>query len=156
MSLRSPLHQLRLSKEILFFVFPGPSESLALHSAATRLHTAMWRQDLTSRLRDVDGCDGFKYLPATAVSDLGLQELGYGPFFMLVREEYRFIFDNLEGRQDNSGGIVVTGHPGIGTDSLQKDNFAHVLVTSRQIGVFILPTSPPPKQRADRCATTRK
>ena len=147
---------------VMFLPCSDPSRSLALHSAATklhnattRLHTAMWRQYLTSRLRDDDECDGFKYLPTTAVRDLELRELGSGPSLMLVREEYRFAFDNLEGRQDNSGGIVVTGHPGIGTNSLQKDNFAHVLITSRQIGVFILHTSPPPRQRADRCATTQ-
>ena len=97
---------------VMFLPCSDPSYRLALHGAATKLHTAMWRQDLTSRLRDVDECDGFKYLPTTAVRDLGLRELGYGPSFMLVREEYRFAFDNLEGRQDNSGGIVVTGRPG--------------------------------------------
>ncbi len=116
---------------VMFPLCSVSSDSSKLYDAANKLYTAMWRQDLTNRLRDVDKCEGFKYLPATVVSDLGLRELRFNATVMLVREEYRSTFDILEGRQNNSGGMVVTSHPGTGTNLLQKDNFAHVLITSR-------------------------
>lgn len=70
-------------------------------------------------------------MSATVVDDLGLRELRCDAMAIPVREEYRFTLDTLEGCQNDSGGIVVTGHPRIGTNLLQKDNFAHVLITSR-------------------------
>jgi hypothetical protein len=72
----------------------------------------MWRQDLGSRLQDVDRCEGLKYLPATVVDNLGLRELRCNAKAILVRE-YRFTLDTLEGRQNDFGGMVVTGYPGI-------------------------------------------
>ena len=90
--------------------------------AADELHEAMWRQDLESKLQDVEGCNGLKYLPAAAINDLRLQELGCVAKAILVREEYRSSFSILEERQDRFGGIVVTGHPGIGANVLLKDN----------------------------------
>jgi hypothetical protein len=75
----------------------------------------MWQQDLESRLQDVGQCEGLKYLPPTAVHDLRLRRLGCTAEAILVREEYYFTLKALEGRQNNSGGIIVTGHPGIGT-----------------------------------------
>ena len=62
----------------------------------------------------------FKYLPATVVDELGLRELGFNASVLLVREEYHYTLDTLEGRQKNSGGIVITGHPGIGTICCRK------------------------------------
>jgi hypothetical protein len=113
------------------FLCSVPSGTLRLYDAAQKLHKAMWRQDLGRRLQDVDQCEGLKYLPATAVDDLQLRELGCKAKVILVREEYTFTLNALEGRQEHSGGIVVTGHPGIGTNLLQKDIYAHVLITSR-------------------------
>ena len=90
---------------------------------ADGLYKAMWRQDLESKLQDVEGCNGLKYLPAAAVNDLRLGELGCFAQAILVREEYLSTFSVLEERQDRcSGGIVVTGHPGIGANVLLKDN----------------------------------
>jgi hypothetical protein len=67
----------------------------------------------------VNGCEGFKYLPATEVNSLRLRKLGLNTKVMLVRGEYSVAFDAMEARQVNGGGIVVTGHPGIGTNLLQ-------------------------------------
>ena len=97
-----------------------------LYDAAVKLHKAMWRQDLGSRLQDVEQCEGLKYLPATEVNNLQLRHLGCTARAILIREEYSFTLEALEGRQDNSGGMIVTGHSGIGTHLLQNDNFAHV------------------------------
>jgi hypothetical protein len=113
---------------VMFLLCSVLSNASILYDAANKLYKAMWRQDLGSRLQDVDQCEGLKYLPATVVDDLQLRQLGCNAKAILVREEYRFTLDALEGRQkaqNNSGGIVVMGHPGIGTNLLQKDNFAH-------------------------------
>ena len=107
----------------MFFLCPVSSGSSTLYDAANRLYTAMWQQDLGSKLQDVDQCEGFKYLPATVVNELRLRELKCNAMAILVREEYRSTLDTLEARQ-NIGGMVVMGHPGIGTNLLQKDNLA--------------------------------
>ena len=93
--------------------------------------TAMWQQDLESRLQDVDQCEGFKYLPATVVKDLRLWELQCDAEIILICNKYRLTLNTLVRHQNTSGGIVVTGYPGIGTNLLQKDNLAHILITSR-------------------------
>jgi hypothetical protein len=115
---------------VMFLLCSVLSNASILYDAANKLYKAMWRQDLGSRLQDVDQCEGLKYLPATVVQvdDLQLRQLGCNAKAILVSEEYRFTSDALEGRQkaqNNSGGIVVMRHPGIGTNLLQKDNFAH-------------------------------
>ena len=47
-------------------------------------------------LQDVNQCDGFKYLPATVINDIGLRELVLcNAEAILVRDEYRFTFDAL-------------------------------------------------------------
>jgi len=97
------------------FLCSVSSDELKLYHAAQKLHKAMWGQDLGKRLRDVDQCKGFKYLPADVVDDLQLGRLGCDANIILVRKEYMSTMIALEGRRNNSGGIVVTGHPGIGT-----------------------------------------
>ena len=94
---------------------------------------AMWQQDLESSLQDVDQCKGFKYLPVDMIKNLRLQHLRCYTKSILVRNEYHFTLETLMRYQNsgNSGGMVVTGHPGIGTNLLQKDNLAHILVTFR-------------------------
>jgi hypothetical protein len=140
---------------VMFLPFSDPSYTMILYNAAVKLHKAMWEQDLESRLQEVSQCGGLKYLPATAIEELQLRRLGCTAEAILVREEYPFTLKALEARQNNSGGIIVTGHPGIGMNSLQNDNFAHVLLTSRQVGIYLLRPSPPPKQRADGCSGTQ-
>jgi len=95
----------------MFLLCSDPSDALRLHEAAKKLHKAMWQQDLGSRLQDVDN---LKYLPATEVEGLRLQELGCDAKVILVRREYLITMNTFEGRQNNSGGMVITGHPGIG------------------------------------------
>jgi len=97
---------------------------LKLLEAAKKLHKDMWQQDLGSRLRDV-GVDDLKYLPATEVEGLQLRRLGCKAEIILIRNEYLFTMDTLEGRQNNSGGMVITGHPGIGTDLLLNILFVY-------------------------------
>ena len=75
----------------------------------------MWQQDLGSKLQDVDQCEGLKYLPDTMVNQLQLRRLGCHAEAILVRKEYIFALNVLEDRQNNTGGIIITGHPGIGT-----------------------------------------
>jgi hypothetical protein len=99
----------------MFLLGSVPSDTLRMYSSAKKLHKAMWNKDLNGRLEDVDD---LKYLPATQVEILELRQLGCSAKAILVRKEYRFTMNTLEERQkaqSESGGIVVTGHPGIGT-----------------------------------------
>jgi hypothetical protein len=83
----------------------------------------MWGKELESRLQRVQDVEvvegqGLQYLPTTEVESLCLRQLGCMANAILVREEYDFALNALEERQkaqNNSGGTVVTGHPGIGT-----------------------------------------
>jgi hypothetical protein len=113
---------LLLLGDLVILLCSDPSDALVLYDAAVKLHKAMWRQDLGGILQDVDQCEGLKFLPAAVVNELQLRELGCNAKAILVREEYTFALKAMEGRQMDSGGIIVTGHPGIGTNLLQKDN----------------------------------
>ena len=92
-----------------------PSDVMRLLGVAEKLQKAMWGQDLNNILRDVDQCKGFKYVPADVVDSFQLVELGCCAKVILVREEYLSTMIALERLHNNPGGIVVTGHPGIGT-----------------------------------------
>ena len=102
-----------LADLVMFHLCSDPSDALLLHHAAEKLHKSMWQQDLESRLQDVGQCEGLKYLPSAVVDDLQLRQLGCTAKAILVRDEYYFTLKALEGCQNDSGGIIVTGHPGI-------------------------------------------
>ena len=100
---------------IMFLLGSVPSDALRMYNSAKKLYEAMWNKDLNGRLADVDD---LKYLPTTQVEILELRQLGCSAKAILVRKEYSFTMNALEERQKaqgDSGGIVVTGHPGIGT-----------------------------------------
>jgi hypothetical protein len=88
------------------------------YKAATNLHRAIWQNDLEKKLPNVAGCKGLKYLPPIEVKDLQLGELGCDVDAILFREEYSLALKKLEVCQPDLGGMVVLGHPGIGTGSL--------------------------------------
>jgi hypothetical protein len=98
----------------ILLVCSDPSDALIAYDVAQKLHKAMWRQDIESRLQYDNG---FKYLPAKEVGHLQLRKLGCKTTAILIREEYTFTLNTLEERQKrgHTGGVVVTGHPGIGT-----------------------------------------
>jgi hypothetical protein len=99
----------------MFLLGSVPSDALAVYDAAQKLHKIMWGNDLRSKLQDVEGIEGIKYLPPHEVDNLQLRKLGCNAEAILIRKEYYFTLNALNGRQNNSGGIVITGHPGIGT-----------------------------------------
>ncbi len=115
----------------------------------------MWGKNLDSRLEDVPNGQGLKFLPATEVNNLQLGRLGCTANAILFREEYSLTFDTLGQYTAKSGGMVVTGGSGIGTNLLQKDMspFANALTICREISFYILCTSPTPKHHAARCST---
>ncbi len=134
--------------------------SATFYEASKKLYHAMWRKDLQSRLRDVQVSNGkaLKFLPATEVDNLQLQQLGCPAKAILFREEYSSTFDILSKHpaETGSGGMVVTGGSGIGTNPSPKDIslFANALTICREIGLSILYASSTPKHRAARCSTT--
>jgi len=54
------------------------------------------------------------------VNELGLKDLGYNEKILLVRHEDISAFNYLTSMSlnDGSGGVIVTGQPGIGANSL--------------------------------------
>ncbi len=129
--------------------------SATFYKASKMLYDAMWGKPLESRLLDVGNGEGLKFLPATEVDNLQLRKLGCPASSILFREEYGLTFDILSKHPAKSGGMVVTGTSGIGTNLLQKDMspFANALTTCREIGLYILCASPTPKHQAAHCST---
>ena len=86
------------------------------HQVGERLHQMIWGRDLGEMLLDVPKCGDLRYMPETQVNELGLRHLGYNEKVLLVRHEYLSAFDNLTSisLNDGSGGVIVTGQPGIG------------------------------------------
>ena len=89
------------------------------NKAVKHLYGAMWENGLEEKLLYVDECKGLKYLPATEIKNLQLQELGCDEDTILFRKEYTFTSEKLEGLRPNIR-VVMTGQPGIGTSSLKK------------------------------------
>jgi len=89
----------------------------------------MWGRDLDGMLLDVPNGRGLRYIPETQVNEPGLPDLGYNEKVLLVRQEYISAFDQLTSMSlnDISGGVIVTGQPGIGANSLL---FTITLLTS--------------------------
>ena len=80
-------------------------------------------------LLDVPNGRGLKYIPEIQVNEPRLPDLGYNEKVLLVRQEYISAFDQLTSMSlnDISGGVIVTGQPGIGANSLL---FTITLLTS--------------------------
>jgi hypothetical protein len=76
-----------------------------------------WGEGLGKILQPVPGCD-LKYLPEEHISSLKLKRLSFDESVLLVREEYEVAFTYLQSQEEMearfSGGMVVTGQPGIG------------------------------------------
>ena len=105
---------------ILSFCLATPRQLAELFSqVGKRLHQVMWGRDLDGMLLDVPNGRGLRYIPETQVNELELQDLGYNEKALLVRQEYISAFDQLTSMSlnDTSGGVIVTGQPGIGANS---------------------------------------
>ena len=93
------------------------------HRVGEQLHRALWRtpSTLEAMLLDVPGCQGLQYMSETQLNELGLRNMGYNERCLLIRHEYLSAFNDLtsiSSNADGSGGVVVTGQPGIGATSL--------------------------------------
>jgi hypothetical protein len=101
-------------------LFPCSAQSDTCYNAANHLHRAMWLDSLEKRLRKVDGYEELSFLPLAEVENLQLKALGCDATPILVREEYLFTYEELKKHHPNPnvGGMVLTGHPGIGTSLL--------------------------------------
>ena len=86
------------------------------HQVGERFYQAIWGRQLQEMLLDVPDGGDLKYIPQTSVDELGLRDLGYNERCLLVRHEFISALDHLTSMSSNdrSGGVVVTGQPGIG------------------------------------------
>jgi hypothetical protein len=111
------------------------------YKAAENLHQALWQKDLEKRFLEVNECEGLKFLPSTEVRDLRLKDLGCDANIILIREDYCFTLRELEKyRQLNAGGVVVMGHPGIGTNLLRRTwvSRTHNMQENQIFGFYLL------------------
>lgn len=73
--------------------------------------------------------------PATAIEELQLRRLGCTAKAILVREEYPLTLKARKGRQNKSGGIIVTGHPGIGKSVFIFYALLHLLSKGKTVAL---------------------
>lgn len=116
--------------------------------AAYRVYYRFWGKEIDESLRLVPDSK-FKYLPKELIDSLLVKHLRYGEDVLLVREEYKVAYRELQllenpedALEPRSGGIIVTGQPGIGsylmpTNIISADN-SH---NSIQENHFSSPTS---------------
>ena len=83
------------------------------------LHQLTWGRNFEEMLLDLPDCGGLRYIPEIQVNKLGLRHLGYGEKVLLESHEYISAFDHLTSMSLNeaTGGVIVTGQPGIGANS---------------------------------------
>ncbi|KAI0297780.1 hypothetical protein B0F90DRAFT_868504 [Multifurca ochricompacta] len=90
--------------------------------AAQYLYKTIWKTPFDQIVEPFHAPElekSFNYLSTESLSNLGLSTLGYGERVLLIRKEYDIAFDmieeaSLKRREISSGGIIVSGHPGIG------------------------------------------
>jgi hypothetical protein len=80
--------------------------------AAQLVYNKFWGKNLNDILQPVPNYGDLKYFTEEQIVDLKLMRLLYGETVLLVREEYDVCYNAL--KDSNSGGVVVTGQPGIG------------------------------------------
>jgi hypothetical protein len=92
--------------------------------AAYLVYDQFWGKDFDQVLQPVPNCGNSKYLAKQQIDSLGVRRLRYPEDVLLVREEYTVAYSALQlyKKEDasqllhtkRSGGVVVTGQPGIG------------------------------------------
>jgi hypothetical protein len=83
--------------------------------AAHVVYHQFWGNDINELLQPVPGYPDVKYLPTKYTAPLR-SSLLYGPVILLVREEYKTLYNNIWSYKKfpERGGVVVSGQPGIG------------------------------------------
>jgi hypothetical protein len=88
--------------------------------AAHLVYYEFWGRNINEILQPVPGHGDLKYLTTQQIDFIGLREhLCFNEEVLLIREEYKLAYTELKSDEENhlkerSGGIVVTGQPGIG------------------------------------------
>jgi hypothetical protein len=127
--------------------------------AVQNLRGVSWGKDLNCELQDVCGDEGtvLKCLPKKYLDTLEFSRLVYSEIGLLFRAEYdaAWMELNLQAQtavRTKSGGVLVSGQPGIGTLSLIID--APLIINpkyrSREIHFYLLPAALPTKPKKTR------
>ncbi|KAH8986944.1 hypothetical protein EDB86DRAFT_2832479 [Lactarius hatsudake] len=86
----------------------------------------VWGGNIEKLLQHVPDHGEFQYFKKGQIDSLGLAALLYNESALLIRKEYKVIHDDLRSCERDptrrGGGVVVTGQPGIGHQSLFKWN----------------------------------
>ena len=100
------------------------------------MYRKVWGHKLDDIFQAVPGQGDYKHLSTQKIHDLGLRALFYEANVLLVRKEFEISYEELEKYKAGpyeSGGVVVTGQPGIGlhlsptTDSFTNNHYFHNL-----------------------------
>jgi hypothetical protein len=89
--------------------------------AAHTLYRKVWGKKSDDIFEAVPGRGDYRYLTTQKIVELGLEALSYKAKILLVREEFEIAYKELKDYNkppNESGGVVVTGQPGIGTHCL--------------------------------------
>jgi hypothetical protein len=94
--------------------------------AAKKLKDTLWGKKLNGILEEVsvDENTTYKFVPREWIRSLDIRNLDYSePLGLLIRPEYNIAFEMMRLDREqatalNSGGIVITGQPGVGVFSL--------------------------------------
>jgi hypothetical protein len=83
------------------------------------VYRKFWGTSLDDILQHIPGSN-LNYLPEDLINTLGLDVLLYHDTFLLVRKEYEATYREISRYKENpmSGGVVITGQPGIGVHLL--------------------------------------
>ena len=125
--------------------------------AAETLYNKLWGKDLNVILEEIsDNGTTWKYVPETHIGSLGMMVLGYPERCgLLVRPEYGAAFgmlkeDHKTAKEEDCGGVVVTGQLGIGKLSSLIIERSPPKCKSREILFSLLPDVSPVERNETR------
>jgi hypothetical protein len=90
---------------------------------AQKIYTTLWNKPLNPYISNssikLDGTVvSYRYFEQILISRLGLSRLRFMEDILLIRDEYTVAYESMQSSykdgHKNSGGVVVTGQPGIG------------------------------------------
>ncbi|KAN0136591.1 hypothetical protein V8E53_005638 [Lactarius tabidus] len=121
---REPPSPRRIHAFVTFTNLPMELSGLNLRiKAAHTLYRKVWGEKSDDIFEAVPGRVDYRYLTTQKIDELGLRALSYKAKILLVREEFEITYKELKDYNkppNESGGVVVTGQPGIGTHCLSS------------------------------------
>ncbi|KAI0290640.1 hypothetical protein B0F90DRAFT_1784429 [Multifurca ochricompacta] len=118
-----------------------------IYETAMRLHKTLWKKPLGQIFPTINAPDlkkTYTYVPQVQLSNFQVENFGYDEKTLLFRDEYSIAFEEIKGksrtrRKNNIGGIVITGHPGLGKTCFLLYLLFYCLSDGRPTALQIVP-----------------